>query len=84
MHFKNIGVDHIVKLKRALLDKDISENELDAVLGGMLRLIHSFKIDTSMQINPRIETYFLDRLKLNKKQLGHLIYLSEKIVSSEY
>ncbi len=84
MHFKNIGVDHIVKLKRELLDKDINENELDAVLGGMLRIIHSFKIDTSMQINPRIETYFLDRLKLNKKQLGHLIYLSKKIVSSEY
>ena len=58
-HFKKFGIDDIDQLKNHLLDKHIPIDKLDAVLGGMLRLIHYFKSDENNQkINPRLEAYF--------------------------
>ena len=64
-HFKKFGIDDIDQLKNHLLDKHIPIDKLDAVLGGMLRLIHYFKSDENNQkINPRLEAYFKGRLGL--------------------
>lgn len=64
-HFKKFGIDDIDQLKNHLLDKHIPIDKLDAVLGGMLRLVHYFKSEGNNQkINPRLETYFKGRLGL--------------------
>ena len=64
-HFKKFGIDDIDQLKNHLLDKHIPIDKLDAVLGGMLRLIHYFKSEGNNQkINPRLEAYFKGRLGL--------------------
>ena len=64
-HFKKFGIDDIDQLKNHLLDKHIPIDKLDAVLGGMLRLVHYFKSEGNNQkINPRLEAYFKGRLGL--------------------
>lgn len=81
-HFKRLGVEDLDKLKNELLDHGILSDQLDAVLGGMLRLVHAAKTDgDNFKLNPRIDSYFKDRLGLTNSQTDHLMTIARRIVS---
>ena len=72
-------------MKNKLLDRGISSSQLDAVLGGMLRLVHAARTDgENFKMNPRIEAYFKDRLGLANPQIEYLMGLATKIADLSY
>ena len=84
-HFKKFGIDDIDQLKNHLLDKHIPIDKLDAVLGGMLRLIHYFKSDENNQkINPRLEAYFKGRLGLTSYHTTQVYKTAKNIASGRF
>ena len=84
-HFKKFGIDDIDQLKNHLLDKHIPIDKLDAVLGGMLRLIHYFKSDENNQkINPRLEAYFKSRLGLTSYHTTQVYKTARNIASGRF
>ena len=84
-HFKKIGIDDIDQLKNHLLDKHIPIDKLDAVLGGMLRLVHYFKSEGNNQkINPRLEAYFKGRLGLTSYHTTQVYKTARNIVSGRF
>ena len=71
-------------IKNDLLDEGVPAEQLDALLGGMLRVIHAVKKEgVDFQINPRIESYFMDRLHLTRKQTQYVIDESVKIAEQD-
>ena len=84
-HFKKFGIDDIDQLKNRLLDKHIPIDKLDAVLGGMLRLVHYFKSEGNNQkINPRLEAYFKGRLGLTSYHTTQVYKTAKKIASGRF
>lgn len=84
-NFKKLGVDDLNELKNNMLDKGIPAGQLDAVLGGMLRLVHAARTDgDKFEMNPRIETYFKDRLELTNFQIDYLIDVAKSIANLTY
>ena len=84
-HFKKFGIDDIDQLKNHLLDKHIPIDKLDAVLGGMLRLIHYFKSEGNNQkINPRLEAYFKGRLGLTSYHTTQVYKTARNIASGRF
>tara|TARA_B100001027_G_scaffold87820_1_gene60217 strand:+ start:485 stop:1060 length:576 start_codon:yes stop_codon:yes gene_type:complete len=84
-HFKKFGIDDIDQLKNHLLDKHIPIDKLDAVLGGMLRLVHYFKSEGNNQkINPRLEAYFKGRLGLTSYHTTQVYKTARNIVSGRF
>ena len=84
-HFKKFGIDDIDQLKNHLLDKHIPIDKLDAVLGGMLRLVHYFKSEGNNQkINPRLEAYFKGRLGLTKYHTTQVYKTAKNIASGRF
>ena len=57
-----------------MLDEGIPVNKLEAVLGGMLRLMHVARLEESnFRINPRYEVYFKERVGLTNRQVDQII-----------
>ena len=84
-HFKKIGIDNIDQLKNHLMDKHIPIDKLDAVLGGMLRLVHYFKSEGNNQkINPRLEAYFKGRLGLTSYQTNQVYKTARNIALGRF
>ena len=84
-HFKKFGIDDIDQLKNHLLDKHIPIDKLDAVLGGMLRLVHYFKSEGNNQkINPRLEAYFKGRLGLTSYHTTQVYKTARSIASGRF
>ena len=84
-HFKKFGIDDIDQLKNHLLDKHIPIDKLDAVLGGMLRLVHYFKSEGNNQkINPRLEAYFKGRLGLTSYHTTQVCKTARNIASGRF
>jgi len=84
-YFKKFGIDDIDQLKNHLLDKHIPIDKLDAVLGGMLRLVHYFKSEGNNQkINPRLEAYFKGRLGLTKYHTTQVYKTAKNIASGRF
>tara|TARA_Y100000739_G_C20361746_1_gene352527 strand:- start:102 stop:602 length:501 start_codon:yes stop_codon:yes gene_type:complete len=83
LYFQNLGVNDVGSLKEELLKKEINKEKLHAVLGGMLRLIYTIKVDSSGPIHPRIKSYFLERMELTEYQVNFLIYKSKQIAFIE-
>ena len=81
-HFKRYGIEDIDNLKNRILDQGIPADQLDAVLGGMLRLVHSIKLDgINYKINPRFQVYFEERLGMTKSQIIKIEKIAKDIVS---
>ena len=79
-HYEKLGVSDLGLIKNGLLDQGIPASQLDAVLGGMLRLVHAAKIDgENFKMNPRIEIYFKDRLGLTDSQTEYVMGYSRRI-----
>ena len=84
-HFKKFGIDDIDQLKNHLLDKHIPIDKLDAVLGGMLRLVHYFKSEGNNQkMNPRLEAYFKGRLGLTSHHTTQVYKTARDIASGRF
>lgn len=84
-HFKKFGIDDIDQLKNHLLDKHIPIDKLDAVLGGMLRLVHYFKSEGNNQkMNPRLEAYFKGRLGLTSHHTTQVYKTARDIVAGRF
>tara|TARA_Y200000002_G_scaffold379815_1_gene389916 strand:- start:5553 stop:6053 length:501 start_codon:yes stop_codon:yes gene_type:complete len=81
-YFKRYGIEDIDNLKNRILDQGILADQLDAVLGGMLRLAHSIKLDgINYKINPRFQVYFEERLGMTKSQIIKIEKIAKDIVS---
>ena len=79
-HYEKFGISDLGLIKNGLLDQGIPASQLDAVLGGMLRLVHAAKIDgENFKMNPRIEIYFKDRLSLTDLQTEYVMGYSRRI-----
>jgi len=79
-HFKKLGINNLNRIKKDLMNNGISENQLDAVLGGMIRLIHGAKAKkNNPQISMRMKTYFQDKIGLNPKQIEYVMAISARI-----
>ena len=84
-HFKKFGIDDIDQLKNHLLDKHIPIDKVDAVLGGMLRLVHYFKSEVNNQkMNPRLEAYFKGRLGLTSHHTTQVYKTARDIASGRF
>ena len=84
-HFKKFGIDDIDQLKNHLLDKHIPIDKLDAVLGGILRLVHYFKSEGNNQkINPRLEAYFKGRLGLTSYHTTQVYKTARDIAAGRF
>ena len=79
-HFKKLDINNLNRIKKGLLHNGITDSQIDAVLRGMIRLIHRAKADgNNFEMNPRIHTYFQDRIGLNPKHLQYVMDLSVRI-----
>ena len=79
-HFKKLGISDLNRIKFGLLDNGITDSQLDAVLGGMVRLIHGSKADgKDFEMNPRLQVYFQDRIGLNQEQVLYVMDVSVRI-----
>ena len=79
-HFKKLGISDLNRIKYGLLDNGITDSQLDAVLGGMVRLIHGSKADgKDFEMNPRLQVYFQDRIGLNQEQVLYVMDVSVRI-----
>ena len=84
-HFKQFGIDDIDQLKNHLLDKQIPIDKLDAVLGGMLRLVHYFKsVENNQRMSPRLEAYFKGRLGLTSHHTTQVYKTAKNIASGRF
>ena len=62
------------------MNNGITDNQLDAVLRGMIRLIQGAKADgNNFEMNPRMQIYFQDRIGLNQEQVQHVMDSSVRI-----
>ena len=79
-HYNKLGVNNLDRIKKGLLNYGITDNQLDAVLRGMIRLIHGVKADgNNFEMNPRMQIYFQDRIGLNQEQVQHVMDSSVRI-----
>ena len=78
--FKKLGISDLNRIKSGLLNHGITYSQLDAVLGGMVRLIHGSKADgKDFEMNPRLQVYFQDRIGLNQEQVLYVMDVSVRI-----
>ena len=79
-HYNKLGVNNLGRIKRNLLSNGITDNQLEPVLRGMIRLIHGAKADgNNFEMNPRMEIYFQDRIGLNQVQIQYVMDTSVRI-----
>jgi len=79
-HFKKLGISDLSRIKNGLLDNGITDSQLDAVLGGMVRLIHGSKADgKDFEMNTELQVYFQDTIGLNQEQVLYVMDVSVRI-----
>ena len=79
-HYNRLGVNNLDRIKKGLLNNGITDNQLDAVLRGMISLIQGAKAEgNNFEMNPRMQIYFQDRIGLNQEQVQHVMDSSVRI-----
>ena len=72
-HFKILGINDLDKIKEDLLQNGINELKLEAVLGGMIRVVHEMKKNQNkISFKPRLEKYFKEDCGLNSDQIDYI------------
>ena len=81
-HYEKLGIKDLNRIKNALMKNGISNSQLDAVLGGMLRVIHAAKAEgDNFEMNPRVQAYFQDRIGLTQDQTQYVKDISIRIAN---
>ena len=81
-HYEKLGIKDLNRIKNALMKNGISNSQLDAVLGGMLRVIHAAKSEgDNFEMNPRVQAYFQDRIGLTQDQTQYVKDISIRIAN---
>ena len=81
-HYKKLGINNLSRIKKNLSNNGVSDNQLDSVLRGMIRLIHEVKASgDNYEMNPRIRNYFEDKIGLDPKQVQYVVSLSVRIAN---
>jgi len=81
-HYEKLGISDLNRIKNGLMKNGISDNQIDAVLGGMLRVIHAAKAEgDNFEMNPRVQAYFHDRIGLTQDQTQYVKDISIRIAS---
>ena len=81
-HYEKLGIKDLNRIKNALMKNGISNSQLDAVLGGMLRVIHAAKAEgDNFEMNPRVQAYFQDRIGLAQDQTQYVKDISIRIAN---
>lgn len=81
-HYEKLGLKDLNRIKNGLMKIGVSDAQLDAVLGGMLRVIYVAKSEgDNFELNPRIQAYFQDRIGLNKDQIQYIKDISIRIAN---
>ena len=81
-HYEKLGISDLNRIKNGLMKNGISDNQIDAVLGGMLRVIHAAKAEgDNFEMNPRVQSYFQDRIGLTQDQTQDVKDISIRIAS---
>ena len=81
-HYEKLGLKDLNRIKNGLMKIGISDAQLDAVLGGMLRVIYVAKSEgDNFELNPRIQAYFQDRIGLDKDQIQYIKDISIRIAN---
>tara|TARA_B100001250_G_scaffold25705_2_gene21285 strand:- start:2424 stop:2903 length:480 start_codon:yes stop_codon:yes gene_type:complete len=72
-HFKILGINDLGKIKENLLQNGIDELKLEAVLGGMIRVVHEMKKkQNKVFLNTRLTKYFKEDCGLNSDQVDYV------------
>ena len=81
-HYEKLGISDLNRIKNSLMKNGISNSQLDAVLGGMLRVIHAAKAEgDNFEMNPRVQSYFQDRIGLTQDQTQYVKDISIRIAN---
>lgn len=68
--YKKYGIEDLSRIKSALSKRNIPEEQIDSVLRGILRMIPAAKKSgKDFSMDPRMRSYFGDRLGLNEEQI---------------
>ena len=79
-HYEKLGISDLNRIKNGLMKNGISDNQIDAVLGGMLRVIHAAKSEgDNFEMNPRVQAYYQDRIGITQDQTQYVKDISIRI-----
>ncbi len=79
-HYKKLGINNLSRIKKNLSNNGINDDQLDAVMRGMIRLIHLAKTNKdNYKLNPRMQNYFVEKLGLRPKEVQYVMDLSLQI-----
>ena len=79
-HYNKLGVNNLDRIKKSLLNNGITDNQIDPVLRGMIRLIKGAKVEeNNFEMNPRMKIYFERRIGLNQEQIQNVMDISVRI-----
>jgi beta-lactamase regulating signal transducer with metallopeptidase domain len=82
-HFNRLGVsdETLGRIKRALFEKGIEREQIEPVLGGILRLVHGMKSEGEhFELDPRFRHYFEKEVGLTDEQIKLVLGIARRIV----
>ena len=82
-HFKKLGVTNetVGKIRRRLAENGIKREQINPVLGGMLRVIHGMRSQGErFKLDPRLRDYFKKRIRLTDKQVELVRGISRRVL----
>jgi hypothetical protein len=81
--YEAMGITDLSWIEDSLLEHGISGGQVDAVLGGMLRIVKQMDQDgEGYVLSPRLQMYFEEHLGLDSVQIQHTEALSWRLLKS--
>jgi len=78
--YKKYGIEDLSRIRSALSKRGIPFEQIDSVLRGILRMIPAAKKSgKDFSMDPRMESYFGDRLGLNEEQIKTIRGMTARI-----
>ena len=81
-HYKRMGVsgETLGRIKKALAENGIEREQIEPVLGGMLRVIHQMRAEgEDFELDPRLRNYFEEEVGLTDEQMELVQRLARRI-----
>ncbi|TET32836.1 MAG: hypothetical protein E3J72_18575 [Planctomycetota bacterium] len=81
--FKRLGVDDVAfaELQKALKDAELSDEQIEKALGGILRIAYGVKAagDDEYELDERMKKYLEDEVGLTDEQIEEVVKLAKRI-----